>query len=125
MSGEKPQALVVEDHKDVADLFRLSLVAAGYQVEVVNDGWEALNLLKTRVPNVVALDLQLPGVPGPEILHYIRSHERLAKTRVMLVTAEQHLAQDVEEEADLVLLKPVSFDQLRDLAARLKPQETS
>jgi hypothetical protein len=52
-------------------------------------------------------------------LAYIRSCEQLSQTRVLIVSADVAAAEVLEDEADLVLLKPVSFLQLRDLAKRL------
>lgn len=65
------------------------------------------------------LDLRLPRVPGPDILRQIRADARLAETRVIIASAHPHIAEDIRKEADLVLLKPISFSQLRDLAAIL------
>lgn len=118
-AGEKLQALVIEDHPDIADIFVRSLSAAGFETTVFQDGFDALKYLKTTAPAVVSLDLHLPEISGLDILREIRDDERLAETRVILVTADQHLAKTVEKDADLVLLKPVSFTQLRDLAARI------
>lgn len=116
---EKLQALVIEDHPDIADIFVRSLTAGGFETELFQDGFDALRYLRTTVPAVVCLDLHLPEISGLDILEAIRGDERLAETRVILVTADQHLAKTVEDEADLVLLKPVTFTQLRDLAARI------
>jgi hypothetical protein len=63
--------------------------------------------------------LELPRVPGMEILRRIRADARLAGTKVIIATAYPDLAAGLEEKADLVLFKPVSFIQLRDLATRL------
>ncbi len=118
-AGEKPQALVIEDHPDIADIFVRSLSEAGFETTLFQDGFDALKYLRTTTPAVVSLDLHLPEISGMDILREIRDDERLADTRVILVTADQHLAKTVEKDADLVLLKPVSFTQLRDLAARI------
>lgn len=118
-TGKKLQALVIEDHPDIADIFVRSLTEAGFETTLFQDGFDALKYLKTTVPAVVSLDLHLPEISGMDILREIRDDERLTETRVILVTADQHLAKTVEKEADLVLLKPVSFSQLRDLATRI------
>jgi DNA-binding response OmpR family regulator len=62
----------------------------------------------------VILDLNLPRVPGTEILRHIRSDVRLAGVQVVVVTAYHNLVAEVEGDADLVLLKPVTFSWLRD-----------
>ena len=90
----------------------------------IEDGQTALARLAEVTPAVVVLDLNLPHVSGDEILHQIRADERLAETRVMLATANAMLAETLRGESDLVLLKPISPDQLRDLASRLRPPDT-
>jgi DNA-binding response OmpR family regulator len=74
---------------------------------------------------MVILDLNLPHVSGTEILSKIRSDERLAETCVIVATAHPRLADSVQGEADLVLLKPISFTQLRGLAMRLSTANSS
>lgn len=118
--------LIVEDDEDLSIIFSEALQAAGFQTEIVRAGDVALDRLATLAPNVVVLDLQLPRVAGMDILHYIRVEPRLADTRVIVATAHPHLAASLRDEADLVLLKPISFNQLRDLAAILssaRPRE--
>ena len=119
-----PLALIIEDDNKLAFVFAQALRMAGFETEVIQDGDIALDRLATTVPAVVILDLHLPNVSGKDILHQIRSDVRLSETRVMLATADALMAQSLREDADLVLLKPVSFDQLRDLAERLRPRET-
>jgi DNA-binding response OmpR family regulator len=110
------QALIIEDHEDAAAIFASALQAAGFECEVVPAGDKALTWLAETAPRLVLLDLQLPCVPGSEILHQIRADARLAKTHVIVATAFPDMALGLEEEADEVLFKPISFTQLRDLA---------
>lgn len=120
MKATKPLAVVVEDHADMAEIFVKALDAAGFATVTIDNGLEALQRLPQLQPRLIALDLQLPRVSGERILEQIGADERLAKTRVILVTAEQQLASHLAEKVDLVLLKPVAFDQLRDLAERMR-----
>ncbi|MBS1250726.1 MAG: Polar-differentiation response regulator DivK [Chloroflexi bacterium] len=115
----KPFALIVEDDRDIAEIFNLSLEGAGFVTEVVRDGQVAFERLAEIVPDVVVLDIHLPGIPGNDILKFIRSNERLAETQVMLVTADAARGEELRGESDLLLLKPVSPLQLRTLASRL------
>lgn len=124
VAAQKPLALIVEDDKRQSTVFAQALRMAGYETEVIPDGQEALSRLATVVPAVVVLDLHLPHVSGKDILLQIRADTRLADTRVMLATADPLLADMLREDADLVLLKPISFNQLRDLAKRLHPSPT-
>jgi two-component system response regulator RegX3 len=117
---DNPQALIVEDHVDTGIIFANALQGAGFECEIIRTGDEALTRLAETTPAVVVLDLELPGVPGEEILRQIRADARLARTRVIIATALPDRAEGVEEEADLVLIKPFSYGQLRDLAARMR-----
>lgn len=110
-------ALVVEDDADAATIFSEALQASGFEVEIARAGDTALERLDAVTPDVVVLDLQLPQVSGLDILHHIRADPRLVDTRVIIATAHSHLAEGIRQQADLVLLKPISFSQLRDLSA--------
>jgi DNA-binding response OmpR family regulator len=125
MGEQKQPVLLVEDDIDIAEIFGLALKTAGFEVETVHDGAVAMDRLTKMQPVLVALDLHLPNVSGVEILRAIRADERLADTPVILLTADQHLAQSVANSADLVLLKPISVDQLSTLASRLVSASTS
>jgi len=119
-SIEKPLALVVDDEKPLAEIFATALERAGYRTESVNSGEAALARLAEITPAVVVLDLTLPDVGGAEILKEIRANPRLAKTRVIIASAQARQAEALRGKADLILIKPVDFSQLRDLAARLR-----
>jgi DNA-binding response OmpR family regulator len=112
-------ALIIEDSQTQAIILAEALQAAGFEVEIIATGDAALARLADVVPDVVVLDLHLPGVPGTDILRHIRAEARLGQTHVIVVTSEPQTADVIQDEADLVLLKPVDFAQLRDLAARL------
>jgi len=116
---EKPIALVVEDDENLANAFGYALEA--FDVTVIYHGREALDWLKDgNTPKVVVLDLNLPGARGTEILDYLRSEERFDAVRVIVTTANDRVAEILQGQADLILLKPVGFRQLQDLANRLK-----
>jgi diguanylate cyclase len=117
---EKPFALIVEDDRDIAALFRHVLDIAGYQTEVVMHGREAMDRLRYARPDIVLLDLNLPGVPGSKILEWMKSDELLKSVPVVVVTAHAHIADSLPVEPDLVLLKPVNLSQLSDLVQRLR-----
>lgn len=114
----KPMVLIVEDDPKLNEIISITL-QADFELATCVDGDSALERLKTFVPKIVVLDLNLPGTTGADILAYIRSEERLAGTRVILATADERQAETLTEEADIVLLKPVSPSQLRELALRI------
>ncbi len=121
----QPLALVIEDDYDAGVIMSEALRAAGYDVEVLRDGATAEARLSACQPTLIALDLHLPFVGGTRLLRQIRADERLKQTRVMLVTADDRLAESVADQANLVLLKPISFTQLMELARRLLPADPS
>lgn len=119
---DKLTAFVIEDDKNLALAFAEALEEAAYQVEVFFEGQSAKDRLDKVIPAIVILDLHIPKIKGTELLEFIRSNERLTNIRVIVATADNSLAKELNTIADLVLLKPVGFKQLKDLAARLKPQ---
>lgn len=118
-----PLALIIEDELDSAVIFSMALQQAGYQTEIALDGNQALKRLMVIIPTIVLLDLQLPQVSGKDILKQIRSDARFTETKVILATADAIRAQSLSEIADLVLLKPIAPQQLRDLATRFRPPD--
>lgn len=117
-----PLSFVIEDDKNLSFAYAEAMESAGYRAEIFRDGTEGLENLKKTVPHLIILDLNLPGVNGVEILKYIRSDARLAKSRVIVATADDRTAELLHGNADIVLVKPIGFGQLRDLAARLLPK---
>ncbi len=115
------QALVIEDDHDLAAIFSQALRAAGFEVETTPTVEAALAKLSVMIPHVVTLDLHLQQARGTSILNYIRSDPRLADVNVVITTADSAMAEELQDQADYVLVKPISFVQLRDLAMRLKP----
>ncbi len=115
----KPLAIIIEDDPQLNAIMSITL-QADFEIEAFAQGDAGLRRLKQTVPNVVVLDLNLPGASGREILQNIRADERLSKTRIILTTADERQAETLREEADLILLKPVSPSQLKELALRLR-----
>ncbi len=118
-----PLALIIEDDQKLATIFAEALKTVDFETEIIEDGSTALIRVAETTPAIIVLDLHLPNVSGRDVLHHIRTNSRLTKTRVILATADSLLAENLRTEADLVLLKPISFGQLRDLAARFRPKE--
>lgn len=114
----KPLALIIEDDPEIANILSISL-KQDFEVELYTDGNSAIAGLAQAVPLLIVLDLHLPEISGMEIFARIRSDARLAGTKVILCTADALRADALRSQADLVLLKPVSPGQLRELACRM------
>jgi CheY-like chemotaxis protein len=115
---QKPLVLIVEDDPAQNQIFNISL-RNDFEVETFVKGDSAATRLAEVVPDLVLLDLNLPGTSGRELLAQIRADERLEDTRVILTTADEQQADTLDQDADLVLLKPISPGQLKELALRL------
>ncbi len=111
-------AFIIEDDPDAAIIFSKAIGAIGFETEIIRSGDKAIQRLAEAEPGLVLLDLHLPNVAGTDILQQIRDDARLKDIRVIIVTADPRLANTCEDQADLVLVKPVSFSQVRDLVAR-------
>jgi DNA-binding response OmpR family regulator len=115
----KPLALIIEDDFDLSEIFSAALQRDEFETEVVRDGAIAMKRLAGIPPAIIVLDLHLPHVDGATILNQIRATESFSKTAVIVTTADAQQADTLQGIADLVLLKPVSVDQLHELAKRL------
>ena len=115
----KPLVLIIEDDFDLSEIFSTALQRDGFETEIVRDGKTAIDRLTGIAPAIILLDLHLPHVDGATILQKIHATKHFAKTSVIITTADAQQADGLRGSADLVLLKPVGVDQLRELVNRL------
>ena len=116
-------ALIIEDDEDLANIFAEALRGVGFEVEHVADGKIAQErLISGTVPFLILLDMHLPHVSGGELLTNMKQDERFANTIMILTTADARMGEAYSDQADFVMIKPISFVQLRDLTSRLKPK---
>jgi len=122
---DKPSALIIEDDRDIVALFRHVMDLAGYRTEIVLHGKVAVEHLANSTPDIVLLDLNLPGVSGSEILAMMDADERLKHIPVVVITAHAHLVETLPVTPELVLIKPVNIEQMSNLILRICPTEKS
>ncbi|MBI4081920.1 MAG: response regulator transcription factor [Candidatus Lambdaproteobacteria bacterium] len=91
----KEQLLVIEDEEDLLELIRFNLEREGYRITAVATGEAAVRAAETATPDLVLLDLMLPGMDGLEVCRLLRRNPRTAGVPIMMVTAKG-------EEADIV-----------------------
>ena len=117
--------LIIEDDEDLASIFAEALRGVGFDVELVADGETAQERLKHGpTPFLILLDMHLPHISGADLLtNVIKKDERFAKSIVIITTADARMGEAYTEQVDFVMIKPISFVQLRDLTSRLKPKE--
>lgn len=111
---------IVEDEPDIADLVAHNLRKERYNVGVFHDGESFLESLEDELPDLVILDLMLPGIDGLEVCRMMRSDERTRGTPIIILTAkaeELDVVLGLELGADDYVVKPFS---VRELIARIK-----
>ena len=116
----KATVLVVEDEKDILDVVDFNLRQAGYRVLKATDGAEGLRLAKNENPDLVVLDLMLPGMDGKEVCRRLKAGEDTRGIPVLILTAlssETDRIIGFEIGADDYLTKPFSP---RELALRVQ-----
>jgi DNA-binding response OmpR family regulator len=79
------RVLVVDDEPTIADVVSRYMERAGYATSIAGDGYEALRLAREQRPDLVVLDIMLPGIDGLEVMRRLREHERVS---VILLTAK-------------------------------------
>lgn len=125
----KPRVLIVDDHADLRRLISLSLGSSDYDLVEAVDGHGALDECEREPPDLVLLDLMLPGgLDGIEVCRRIRDDTRFADTRIVLLTAADQAAQRERAHdagVDRYFPKPFSPRQLRELVESLLAGENS
>src|SRR3990172_6446429 len=104
--------LVVEDEPGIADFIRRGLSYKGYSVQVAHSGEEALELAQERLPDLVILDLMLPGMDGVEVCRRLRAADAVP---IVMLTARDAVTDKVaglEAGADDYITKPFAFEEL-------------
>lgn len=110
--------LVVEDEPSISGFVRRGLIFEGFDVDVVADGNAALDAIRDHPPNLLVLDLMLPGMNGIEITRRIRAAEAVdtgSRLPILMLTARDSIADRVtglDAGADDYLVKPFDFDEL-------------
>lgn len=116
----KESILVVEDEDDIRELLRYNLAKEGYQVTGSASGEEALKAVKAARPDLMVLDLMLPGMDGLEVCRSLKQDPQTRNLPIVMLTAkgeEADIVAGLELGADDYITKPFS---LRVLLARLR-----
>lgn len=103
--------LVVDDERDIVELLRYNLTQAGYRVVSAADGRQALDLARSARPDLIVLDLMLPGVPGTEVARILKQDEKTRPIPIIMLTARGEEVDRVvgfELGADDYVVKPFS-----------------
>jgi DNA-binding response OmpR family regulator len=105
--------LIVDDEPQIRDLLRNYLSARGYQVRVASDGQQALALVDQEPPDLIVLDVNMPGMNGIEVLKRLRA-KNYAGVVIFLTSSQDEtlLAEGLELGSVDILGKPVNLERL-------------
>jgi len=112
--------LAVDDEEPILELLRFNLEKEGYQVRIAKDGPEALRSVEQEQPDLLVLDVMLPGMDGLEVCRQLRLNPRFRQIPIIMLTAKGEVIDKVlglELGADDYMTKPFSP---RELLARIK-----
>lgn len=114
------KVLIVDDEEDIADLLTYNLVREGFAAIAAHDGETALRMIKKEKPNLVLLDLMLPGMNGLDVCKSVRRNPEAARLPIIMLTAKSDEIDKVtglELGADDYMTKPFG---VKELIARIR-----
>jgi phosphate regulon transcriptional regulator PhoB len=115
----KPYIFIVEDDPDIAELLQFNLDKEGFRVKVESNGEKAYDMIMQKPPDLLILDLNLPGLSGVEICKYLRENVRTKNLPIVMLTARTQEIDKIigfEIGADDYVTKPFS---MREVIARI------
>ncbi len=112
--------LVIEDEPDIREIIKFNLTKHGYNVRLANNGENGLQQARSDEPDLILLDLMLPGIQGLDVCTIVKSDENIKNTPIIILSAlgqEDNIISGLEAGADDYVNKPFSMDILN---ARIK-----
>ena len=116
----KPTILIIEDERSLLEILAYNLTNEGFEVLTAADGQDGLRRAKTSVPDLVVLDLMLPGLDGLQVCRQIRSDPRTQAVRILMLTAKSEEVDEIvgfNMGADDYVAKPFK---IKPLISRIK-----
>lgn len=112
--------LIVEDYADTLELLKFALEADGYETLAAADGYEAIELAKERLPDLILMDASLPAMDGITATRELKTTPETQDIPIICLTAHDHYYHEKALEAgcDEVIGKPVNFADLRLIISR-------
>mgnify|MGYP000001287692 CR=1 FL=1 len=116
----KERILLVDDEEDILNLVKYNLERENYKVDAVTTGEEAVRIARENIPDLILLDLMLPGMDGLDVCRILKNDKNVSKTPIVMLTAkgeDSDIVTGLELGADDYITKPFSP---RVLIARVK-----
>ena len=123
--GMKSRVLVVEDYEDTREFMKFLLQDYGFDVAEATNGYEAIEAVKHSVPDLILMDISMPGMDGLTAARKIREQSGSEKPPIIAITAYGEAARRKALEAgcDASLSKPIDFEDLEPVLSRYLPKQ--
>lgn len=119
--GKEQKILIVDDNRDNLEILRAYLESRGYTIVEAPDGQSALVKMEEEKPNLVLLDVMMPGMDGWQVCRTIKNHPDYGNIRVVMVTAKggyEDKFEGMRSGADDYVVKPVDLKELGEKVER-------
>jgi CheY-like chemotaxis protein len=120
--GKQARILVVDDDPEIVTMLSTRLTKRGYQVTTANDGHQALELAKKHLPDIVLLDVMMPGKSGWEVARALKQDPATHAVKIVIVSAIGEKPNEITAPiygADAHVDKPFEFETLERVIAGL------
>lgn len=104
------KVLAIDDENDIIDLLQYNLTKEGYEVKVANSGKKGIEIAKDFVPDVILLDIMMPGIDGVETCRQLRENPKLLNSFIIFLTARAEEYSEIaafDNGADDYIIKPI------------------
>ena len=104
--------LIIEDEPDICELIEYNLTQSGYNIIVANNGEKGIKIARKHLPDLVLLDLMLPGIHGIDVCRILKNDKDTSGVSIIMLTAlgqEEDIIKGLETGADDYVTKPFSF----------------
>jgi len=118
--ADQKRILVIDDEEDILELLDYNLIKEGYRVFLASDGTDGIRIIREKHPDLIILDLMLPGLDGLDVCRIVKNDKTLADIPIVMLTAkgeEEDVIAGLELGADDYITKPFS---IHILLARLR-----
>ena len=116
MDKEGYTILVIEDEPDISELIEYNLSQSGYRIIISNNGEKGLEVSRKHLPDLILLDLMLPGIHGIDVCRVLKNDKETSNISIIMLTAlgqEEDIIKGLETGADDYVTKPFSFPVLK------------
>ena len=104
--------LIIEDEPDISELIEYNLTQSGYGIIVSNNGEKGIDVTRKHLPDLILLDLMLPGINGIYVCRILKNDKDTSDVSIIMLTAlgqEEDIVKGLETGADDYVTKPFSF----------------